>query len=1101
MARFGRWGPAVALGLPRTDVLSADSGVMITLHGIWHDHRFHVWGDRREPPAIAAQAGAGAILHPGALPVEDLHAAVGELSADGLLASIAKEASLDLWLPVRDGVPAPAGDRSVSPVDADAGETFDLSALRVPTLVFTPAEVIDLLALLPEPIPRMCGDALRFWARLARYVLKLLARRQYVPDLTPLSGDEVRARWRVVVQSRRELHQLQRFADTMPPVCRAAVAGDGRNEPGALVESFLQICADATIRRSLAEDPFFHQIHDRAAGDAPWDVRWLSALMSEQAVLAGDGEGRTTFLNHQRGWVGRIDDEGADVPARLCFRLTPPPDPDDPDAGDPGPGDPDPDDPDPDAPDNLDDVPVRASDQDQPPRAKPWRLEFLLESLDGHRTLHDVAEVWSEASDTPALLRRNWGGRREHLIADLSRAAEVFPALEHCLHSQAPTGVDLSAVEAHTFIRHSAHLLEARGFGVRLPEWAIAPNRRLGLRLSLTPADDGTSDSVAPSRLGLGSMVDFEWQIAVGDTQLTMEEFEHLQAAQAPLVRLRGDWVLLDADAAGRAAAFLEQRRQGRMTLGQALRAAAGVEELDAGLPVFGVDGAAWIERLLRSAGDVKLEAGPQPEEFHGTLRPYQQRGLAWLTFMNRVGIGACLADDMGLGKTIQLIALLLEEQRAGENGGPTLVFAPMTVVGNWQREIERFAPHLRVLVHHGPERLAGDAFVSAADDYDVVVTTYALGHRDLESLRRVRWHRIALDEAQKIKNPSAAQTIAIKSLPSTHRLALTGTPLENHLSELWSIMEMLNPGLLGSAGDFRRRFAVPIERLGDRQRADQLKSLIRPFILRRVKNDPDVECDLPEKMEMPVYCHLTPEQAALYEQIVATTLAEVDGATGIRRRGVILAALTRLKQICNHPAHFLRDGSPLDGRSGKCERLVEMLEEVIAEGDAALIFTQFKEMGGLLVPLLTERLHTEVIFMHGGTPAKQRQQLVDRFQDPAGGVRIFLLSLRAGGLGLNLTAANHVFHFDRWWNPAVEAQATDRAYRIGQTRRVQVHKFVCMGTIEDRIDRMLTEKLALADSIVGSGDEWLTGMSTDELRKYLTLSRGAVGEISNGEA
>ncbi|HRX84525.1 MAG TPA: DEAD/DEAH box helicase, partial [Phycisphaerae bacterium] len=532
-----------------------------------------------------------------------------------------------------------------------------------------------------------------------------------------------------------------------------------------------------------------------------------------------------------------------------------------------------------------------------------------------------------------------------------------------------------------------------------------------------------------------------------------------------------------------------------------ALRAAAGADEIAAGLPVVGIQGTAWLDSLLRAAGDVRVAPVEPPPSFHGTLRPYQQRGLEWLLFMQQVGIGACLADDMGLGKTIQLIALLQAERMSGATVGPTLIFSPMTVVGNWRRELERFAPELNVLVHHGGERTSGDAFVAQAQEHDVILTTYALGYRDREDFVRVPWHRLVLDEAQKIKNPAAAQTIAIRSLPGTYRVAMTGTPLENHLSELWSIMEMLNPGLLGSAARFRKRFAVPIERLGDAQRADQLRALIRPFVLRRIKDDPDVACDLPEKMEMQVYCNLTPEQASLYEQVVEAALGEVESATGIRRRGVILAALTRLKQICNHPVQYLRDGTTLDERSGKCERLVEMLEEVMAEGDAALVFTQFREMGELLVRLLTERLHTEIPFLHGATTAANRQKMIDRFQDPASGVRIFLLSLRAGGLGLNLTAANHVFHFDRWWNPSVEAQATDRAYRIGQTRRVQVHKFVCLGTIEDRIDRMLTDKLALANRIVGSGDEWLTNLSTDELRDCLRLSRDAVGEVTHDRA
>jgi SNF2 family DNA or RNA helicase len=432
--------------------------------------------------------------------------------------------------------------------------------------------------------------------------------------------------------------------------------------------------------------------------------------------------------------------------------------------------------------------------------------------------------------------------------------------------------------------------------------------------------------------------------------------------------------------------------------------------------------------------------------------------------------------------------------------------------VGNWVRELQRFAPGLKFLIHHGPQRLHGEQFAAAAAEHDVVLTSYALAHRDIEDLRRPRWGRIALDEAQKIKNPSAASTVAIRSLAAPRRVALTGTPIENHLSELWSIMELLNPGLLGSASEFRERFAVPIEKLGDADRSAHLRRMIQPFVLRRTKSDPQIAADLPEKLEMRVFCNLSPEQASWYERITGEMLGQIDAATGIRRRGLILAALTRLKQICDHPA-LLTDKYPasqgakaanaaalppaaLDQRSGKCERLIEMLEEVIEEGDAALVFTQYRQMGHILERMIAERLRTPVQFLHGGTPAKARDEMIQRFNAPGSEVKIFLLSLRAGGLGLNLTAANHVFHFDRWWNPAVEQQATDRAHRIGQTRKVQVHKFVCIGTMEERIDKMLTDKLALAEKIVGSGDDWLTNLSTDQLRDYLSLSRDAVGEF-----
>jgi SNF2 family DNA or RNA helicase len=389
-----------------------------------------------------------------------------------------------------------------------------------------------------------------------------------------------------------------------------------------------------------------------------------------------------------------------------------------------------------------------------------------------------------------------------------------------------------------------------------------------------------------------------------------------------------------------------------------------------------------------------------------------------------------------------------------------------------------------------------------------MVITTYALSARDAEDFQRVRWHRLALDEAQKIKNPSAASTQAIRQIPSSYRVAMTGTPIENHLSELWSIMEILNPGLLGSASQFREQFAVPIERLADRGRAGHLRELIKPFVLRRTKSDPLIAGDLPEKLEMKVFCNLTVEQASLYQRITDEMLGQIDAASGIRRRGLILAALTRLKQVCDHPvllsgklAGFKTNENDLDSRSGKCERLIEMLEEVLEEGDSALVFTQFKEMGDLLETLLARRLNAPVLYLHGGTPAAKRDELITQFQDPKGAARIFLLSLRAGGLGLNLTRANHVFHFDRWWNPAVEQQATDRAHRIGQSRTVQVHKYVCIGTMEERIDRMITDKMRLADRIITSGDDWLTGLSTEELRRTLELSANAVEDYSAGAA
>jgi SNF2 family DNA or RNA helicase len=458
----------------------------------------------------------------------------------------------------------------------------------------------------------------------------------------------------------------------------------------------------------------------------------------------------------------------------------------------------------------------------------------------------------------------------------------------------------------------------------------------------------------------------------------------------------------------------------------------------------------------------------------------------------------------MGLGKTIQTIALLLREKETlGKLPAPTLLVCPTSVVTNWEREVQRFAPALSTLVHQGAGRLRGDEFIQLARSVDMVLTSYALVRQDVESMQAISWLGIILDEAQNIKNSFAKQTQAVRNLEANFRLALTGTPVENRLSELWSIMHFLNPGYLGSRRDFRSDFAIPIERYGNQDAVQQLKKIIDPFILRRVKTDLRVIQDLPEKLEMKIYCHLSQEQATLYEAVVQDAMKQVEESEGIQRRGLVLSMLMQLKQICNHPVQYLHqgvgdgDGKPSEAlesefinRSGKFERLVELLEEVLAEGDRTLIFTQFAEMGQLLATYLPQATGSATQFLHGGTPAKLRDQMVRRFQEDEHGAPTFILSLKAGGTGLNLTRANHVFHFDRWWNPAVEDQATDRAFRIGQTRNVQVRKFVTVGTMEEMIDEMIESKKGLAQTVVGSGEQWLTELSTDELRQMVTLRK-----------
>jgi SNF2 family DNA or RNA helicase len=446
----------------------------------------------------------------------------------------------------------------------------------------------------------------------------------------------------------------------------------------------------------------------------------------------------------------------------------------------------------------------------------------------------------------------------------------------------------------------------------------------------------------------------------------------------------------------------------------------------------------------------------------------------------------------MGLGKTVQAIAFLFS-RRASEPGDPrpSLIVCPTSVVGNWERELARFAPTLPVVRHHGTGRARSRDALEGTPQA-VVVTTYGMLRRDRALLGEIDWAVAVLDEAQNVKNPSSQQAQAARAVTASHRFALTGTPVENRLAELWSILEFCLPGYLGPLEAFRRRFAVPIERYRDDEAADRLRRLVRPFILRRLKSDPAVAADLPAKQEMSVVCTLTKEQATLYRAAVEETMAKIERSEGIERRGLILVLLTALKQICNHPAQYLHEPGPLPGRSGKLARLTEMLDETLASGDRALVFTQFRQMGDRLVTHLEDVLGIEPLFLHGGVPRLARDEMVRRFQEEPRAPGVFVLSLRAGGTGLNLTRATRVFHFDRWWNPAVEDQATDRAYRIGQTRPVQVHRLLTRGTIEEKVAELLTRKRALADAVLGRGEAALTELNDDELRDLVTLRPGA---------
>ncbi|MBD2616593.1 DEAD/DEAH box helicase, partial [Nostoc punctiforme FACHB-252] len=492
-----------------------------------------------------------------------------------------------------------------------------------------------------------------------------------------------------------------------------------------------------------------------------------------------------------------------------------------------------------------------------------------------------------------------------------------------------------------------------------------------------------------------------------------------------------------------------------------------------------------------------QLEPISQQLNLQGTLREYQKRGVSWLRYLEELGLNGCLADDMGLGKSVQVIARLVQEKQTFKPLLPTLLIAPTSVVGNWQKEIAKFAPHLKTLVHHGSTRLQnGVDFSAACQEHDVVISSFTLVRKDEKLLSSVKWQRIVVDEAQNIKNPKAAQTKAILKLSAQHRLALTGTPVENRLLDLWSIFNFLNPGYLGKEAQFRKSFEIPIQKDNDKVKSTTLKKLVEPLILRRVKTDQSIISDLPDKVEQKLYTNLTKEQASLYEVVVKDVEEQLQKAQGIQRKGLILSTLMKLKQICNHPAQFLQDDSEfLPERSHKLSRLVEMVDEAMSEGESLLIFSQFTEICSEIEKYLKHHLHCNTYYLHGGTTRERREQMISEFQDSQTEPSVFVLSLKAGGVGITLTKANHVFHFDRWWNPAVEDQATDRAFRIGQKKNVFVHKFVAIGTLEERIDQMIEDKKKLSSMVVGSDESWLTELDNDAFKQLIALNKTTILE------
>ncbi|AIQ10974.1 DEAD/DEAH box helicase [Paenibacillus durus] len=966
------------------------------------------------------------------------------------------------------------------PVARNEGRTArrSLAGRMLEGLALSPKDAFELLLSWDEALCERQGiepgGEMGYWAAAARFALELIATGGIAPGAAPprtagsrRRGGELAAEtcWVPVCREPGQREAFLRFSASIPVLALGSPVMQGdepasREEAGAAVlYSFLQAVISAEVKGVVAgmEQELLPFKANYRRGRSPLTELWWNSLLtgSRDIPVQGTPAEVTELLAEVNSAAdndiprfGAAEEQSGQL--GLGLRLEPP--------GEDG---------------------------------EIWRLSFWAEGREESGFWLPAASVWSSGEREFMLWGKRYKGIQEQLLAALGRAAELSPDISRALEFPAPTGVDLGPERLYYFLKETVQELTNRGITVQLPSrWSKEGRRRIGMRLKMRLPEMPSGSQ--PLALGMETLVSFRIEASLGDSSVSAEELSALLVAGVPFIKFRGEWIEVDPKEIRQVLRYMKRHESGEMSASDWMRLEAeeGEERLWKGMPVTGMETIGLLASLMRGDAARSLPARPVPLELKGTLRPYQERGYQWLSAMSELGFGVCLADDMGLGKTVQVIACLLGRETAADGEAaagrnPALILCPTSLLGNWQRELLRFSPSLSVYIHHGSRRLRGEDFREQAAGHDIVLTSYHLAGRDSEDLASVSWSSVVLDEAQYIKNYRTKQAQSVMRLTSPHRVAMTGTPVENRLGELWSIFHFLNPGYLGTYHSFRERY-------GSGEGADRLRELHRlvsPFLLRRLKSDPDISKDLPEKLELKNYCTLTEHQALLYQSVVNDMLDTLGGSSGMARRGLVLSSLTKLKQICDHPQLFRKE-EVRQGRhdqSGKMETMFEVLDSIAELGESALIFTQYVSMGELLVNRLAKRYGKMPLFLHGGVPKRDRDEMVRSFQEGEG-TAFFVLSLKAGGVGLNLTRANHVVHYDRWWNPAVENQATDRAFRIGQHKNVQVHKLICQGTLEERIDELIERKKNLSEQVVGSGENWLTEMPDHELKELIEL-------------